>query len=257
MHIMDIDYQCRTLCKSQPPWYSFETGRYDQFQIIYVISGRLGFGSKTANVTLGEGGIALLPKTSAFGLFTRSLGYRGVGFIATGPLPPEWVSDTAEPLQASAEAHMLGELINRQISSPGPEATRVLEGLGRALAWEALRISQANRKPKHELHWPMLAKAAIEANLHTFMPISEIFKSLPVSYRHVARMFNETFGMSPKAFQIRQKIAHAQRLLVETSMSVTDIAMEMGFSSSQHFANTFRTQTGMTPSAWIEHKRAD
>ena len=61
--------------------------------------------------------------------------------------------------------------------------------------------------------------------------------------------------MSPKAYQMQQKIQTAKRLLAETSMKVTEIAMEIGFSSSQHFANTFKAHTGLSPTIWAKEYR--
>ncbi|MEP7278479.1 MAG: AraC family transcriptional regulator [Bacteroidota bacterium] len=54
-------------------------------------------------------------------------------------------------------------------------------------------------------------------------------------------------GFSPLHYLINIRIAEAIKLLKNTDMHVTDIALETGFCSSQHFATTFKKLTGYTP----------
>ena len=58
------------------------------------------------------------------------------------------------------------------------------------------------------------------------------------------RIFNAT----PAEQLNRVRLTHAKRLLTEdAARSITDIAFDVGFSTSQYFANRFRKQYGMTP----------
>ena len=54
-------------------------------------------------------------------------------------------------------------------------------------------------------------------------------------------------GFSPLHYLINIRIAEAIKLLKNTSKPVTDIALETGFYSSQHFSTTFKKLTGYTP----------
>ena len=54
-------------------------------------------------------------------------------------------------------------------------------------------------------------------------------------------------GFSPVDYLTRIRIQKAKGVLLETSTSVTDIAFNLGFSSSQYFATVFRRLTGSTP----------
>ena len=49
----------------------------------------------------------------------------------------------------------------------------------------------------------------------------------------------------------------AERLLRETDENATDIAMRLGFSSSQHFSRLFRRYNGLTPSDYRREQRAN
>ncbi|MFN8356135.1 MAG: AraC family transcriptional regulator [Spirosomataceae bacterium] len=55
-------------------------------------------------------------------------------------------------------------------------------------------------------------------------------------------------GFTPVQYFMSIRISESIRLLKSTNMSLTDIAMEMGFYSSQHFSSTFKKLTGYTPS---------
>jgi AraC-like DNA-binding protein len=55
-------------------------------------------------------------------------------------------------------------------------------------------------------------------------------------------------GFSPLNYLITIRISEAIKLLKRNNLSVTDIALDTGFYSSQHFATTFKKLTGYTPS---------
>ena len=55
-------------------------------------------------------------------------------------------------------------------------------------------------------------------------------------------------GFSPMSYLINIRISESIRLLKKPEMQVTDIALDTGFYSSQHFATTFKKLTGYTPS---------
>jgi len=55
-------------------------------------------------------------------------------------------------------------------------------------------------------------------------------------------------GFPPLAYLINIRISEAIRLLKRTELPLTEIALETGFYSSQHFSTTFRKLTGYTPS---------
>ncbi|MFZ0592147.1 MAG: helix-turn-helix transcriptional regulator [Bryobacteraceae bacterium] len=62
--------------------------------------------------------------------------------------------------------------------------------------------------------------------------------------RHV----NELTNLAPMHYVNYYRLEHALRLLKsKTSMSITEIAFECGFSSSQYFATLFRQRFGMAP----------
>ncbi len=55
-------------------------------------------------------------------------------------------------------------------------------------------------------------------------------------------------GFSPLSYLINIRISEAIKLLKQPDISLTDIALDIGFYSSQHFSTTFKKLTGYTPS---------
>jgi AraC-like DNA-binding protein len=61
--------------------------------------------------------------------------------------------------------------------------------------------------------------------------------------------FKAETGIPPKQFILQCKIEAARKRLVDGHESIGQIAMDMGFSSSQHFATVFKRLLGESPRA--------
>jgi len=73
-----------------------------------------------------------------------------------------------------------------------------------------------------------------------------------VSEAHFIRTFRAVFGETPHRYLQRRRVERAMFLLRETERSVTDICMDVGFSSLGTFSRTFREIVGETPSDYRE-----
>jgi len=73
--------------------------------------------------------------------------------------------------------------------------------------------------------------------------------------KRLSRAFREHLGMTVYEFVREERLRVARRLLAETSLSITAIAGELGFSSAANFATAFREKVGSTPSAFREAAR--
>jgi AraC family transcriptional regulator len=77
--------------------------------------------------------------------------------------------------------------------------------------------------------------------------VEALAEVLDLSPFHFCRVFKRAAGMSPLQFVTRQRMAHAQRLIRETSRSIIEIALEVGYVNPSHFAQVFRRMVGVTP----------
>jgi transcriptional regulator GlxA family with amidase domain len=79
-------------------------------------------------------------------------------------------------------------------------------------------------------------------------PRSELAKLGHVSERHLARLFREHAGVTLGEYQRRLQVAHAQRLLGDSRMTVERAAELAGFGSARDMRRAWRRHAGGTPS---------
>jgi AraC-like DNA-binding protein len=77
--------------------------------------------------------------------------------------------------------------------------------------------------------------------------LSDIAESAILSKFHFCRVFSDATGVSPGRFLSAVRIYQAKRLLVTTSMHVTDIAFAVGYNSLGSFCNHFADSVGIAP----------
>jgi AraC-like DNA-binding protein len=80
--------------------------------------------------------------------------------------------------------------------------------------------------------------------------IAQIARAVGMSPFHFSRQFEALFGVTPHQFRRQARVARARELLSMGTSSVTDVCMEVGFSSLGSFSALFRRAVGETPSAY-------
>lgn len=81
----------------------------------------------------------------------------------------------------------------------------------------------------------------------TPVSLADLANAVGMSESAFKLLFKKQTGLPPVEFATRHRIETARRLLLASTRPVTDIAHELGFSSSQHFATVFRRYTGQSP----------
>ena len=79
------------------------------------------------------------------------------------------------------------------------------------------------------------------------VPVERLAELVDLSPFHFSRVFKESTGISPLQFVVRERITRAQQLIRETSRSLIEIALNVGYTSPSHFAQVFRRVVGVTP----------
>jgi AraC family transcriptional regulator, regulatory protein of adaptative response / DNA-3-methyladenine glycosylase II len=72
---------------------------------------------------------------------------------------------------------------------------------------------------------------------------------LGITDRHLRRIFGEAFGVTPIAYAQTQRLLMAKRLLADTALPATEVAMAAGFGSLRRFNTLFQSHYGLTPTA--------
>jgi len=99
------------------------------------------------------------------------------------------------------------------------------------------------------------AAALMEANLEEPLSLDEIASLVGVSRRQIERLFKRYVGEVPTKYYLDMRLRRARSLLLQTSMSVMEIALACGFQSPPHFSKCYRDLFGHTPSAERRNSR--
>lgn len=86
--------------------------------------------------------------------------------------------------------------------------------------------------------------------------IDTLARQAALSPSHFINQFKAVTGLPPYHFLLTCRIEEAKRRLRVKGLSVTRIAQDLGFCSSQHFSSHFKRATGMTPLAWRKNSHS-
>lgn len=89
--------------------------------------------------------------------------------------------------------------------------------------------------------------AIMEANVEEPLGLQVICSMVVISRRHLERIFNRHAGMSPHRFYVAIRLEHSKLLLRQTTLPLIEICLSCGFATVSHFAKTFKTFYGCSP----------
>jgi AraC-like DNA-binding protein len=146
-----------------------------------------------------------------------------------------------QSLDVEADRNFLGPIYLQEI------VFRLLRGQnGHALCQAAWRESAGN---------PIVAAINhILSDLTRQYSVPELASKVGMSQSAFARQFKETTGESPYRFIKQQRLERACVCLIEEGKSVSDTAMEVGYSSLSHFINEFKRHFGVTPGQYAQRR---
>jgi AraC-like DNA-binding protein len=78
----------------------------------------------------------------------------------------------------------------------------------------------------------------------------DLAATLRLSHDHFARKFRRHFGKSPRQWLNEQRLRKGQNLLLESNLSMKEIASELGYTDSRRFARQFKAFQGVSPTAY-------
>ncbi|MGI9145949.1 MAG: helix-turn-helix domain-containing protein [Chloroflexota bacterium] len=101
-------------------------------------------------------------------------------------------------------------------------------------------VEEANRRL-------LRARDAMDRTYAQPLDVPALARIAFISKAHFIRTFRTTFGETPHRYLQRRRIERSMFLLRETDRSVTDICLDVGFSSLGTFSRTFREIVGQSP----------
>ena len=176
-----------------------------------------------------------------------------VGFQALFVLEPRYSSDVrfSSAMKLSAEGFREAEtVINRMMF----EYERKNAGWQAAVFSHFIQIClilsrryKADNSVRSEYIQLADAVAYMEQHFTEEIAVSELAELSGYSERQFLRLFHAIFRSTPNNYLTNLRIRRAKLLLVQTSLSVTDIAAQCGYADRNYFARLFKKHTDMTP----------
>ncbi|MBC8079158.1 MAG: helix-turn-helix transcriptional regulator [Gorillibacterium sp.] len=98
-------------------------------------------------------------------------------------------------------------------------------------------------------------KEFIDKNYTRNIPLNEIANQLYLSPHYLSHIFKEEIGNSPINYLIQRRIGEAQKLLLNTDLTVQEISQEVGYENANYFSMIFKKVTGKSPSLYRKSQR--
>jgi AraC family transcriptional regulator len=142
------------------------------------------------------------------------------------------------------------------VESPGSMQRQYAEALGIVLTHELVRINggaalRGLASRGGLACWQQKRVAAyIEEHVADDISLAMLADLARLSSYHFCRSFTRSFGMPPHRYHASRRIERAKQLLADRELSVTTIALDIGFNDTSTFSAAFHRLTGQTPSRY-------
>jgi AraC family transcriptional regulator len=131
------------------------------------------------------------------------------------------------------------------------QACDVLEAQTRQLrTWLETPSSQAKRSHLRGGLSPAALRRVqlfVEANIGRTIHLHDLAARAALSPYHFARAFKTSAGVTPRTYVEQRRIEQAKQLLTESTQSLAQVAIDVGFGTQSRLTSTFKRRTGFTP----------
>ena len=86
----------------------------------------------------------------------------------------------------------------------------------------------------------------IDENFRKNISLSELAELMNISTMYFSNYFKKTFRVSPKQYILNKRLTESQRLLLESRMSIKEIAYAVGFENENYFSEFFSAKVGIS-----------
>jgi AraC family transcriptional regulator len=226
---------------------------HDSAWVVFTLTGSFALTMRSAESLLTPRSLVYVPAGEAH---SNVFGSQGAGVFVTA-IDPAWIGDRLEVVSAEVEnpriapAGLLTGLalkIYREFRSPDTLSDLIVEGAFLELLGGWLR--QDFHKDRGAPFWLRQVKGLLHDSFREPVSLNQVARAAGVHPSHVAREFRRAYGMTIGEYVRNLRVEFvAERLLCpgKDTVSLTDLALDAGFSSQAHMAAVFHRVMGMPP----------
>lgn len=247
--------------------FNIENGRIlNEYQLLYITKGRGMFSSESSGRSQVKEGYMFLLFPGEWHTYRPDpeTGWNEYWIGFDGRIMDEWVKDGFFHKESPVFNIGLNEEIialykRAIIIAEAQEANyqQALSGIACNLVSMALYLSRNRDFNKSDVASQMnQAKIAVHENISAITP-EELARITCMSYSKFRKIFKEYTGFAPSQYIQEVRITMAKELLTNTSKSIKEIAIELGYENKDYFFTVFKKVTGNTPITYRRHTQGE
>lgn len=223
----------------------------------YVIRGRGVIQTRGKTFTAGAGDVYVLHRGDHHFYYSDSRDpWIKLFFNVSGPLPEQLLEiyhldgETVVP-DCPAEGLFREFFRLARLEEPAEAFRRCAFQFHEIVA--AVSAARAGGSPPEEA---LRLKRLLDSRISGSITIRELAQAIYHSPDYTIKLFKRSFGVTPYAYLLDQRIFAAQNLLRSTSLPVKEIALRTGFSDPHYFSNLFKERCGVSPAHYRQNASA-
>ena len=170
-------------------------------------------------------------------------------FPGDSPTMPEFRRDVVRDREVAARLRRFHWLSESPESSMLERQAHLAEALVLLVSRHAAP-PQEPRPPGRERRAVRLSREYLEEHAEENVALEALARFAGLSAFHLCRIFRETVGMTPHAYQTQVRVRRAKSLL-RAGLPITLVAAEAGFYDQAHLTRHFKRIVGLTPGRYV------
>ena len=233
------------------------------YQVLYCLSGTGCMKFPDKSFEIGAGDVIFLPKAFPNEYFPYEKKWEMRWVVFDGDRIEHLLAELgllAPFVLKQADLKELNKLFDKMLAALRVDRVNGIykcSGLCYQLLLELCCLLKNEKLPgddiKNEILTPVLTH--IEENFKRDLPVSELVSISGVSHQYLGRIFRAAMGTSIEKYIRRRRIWESKTLLLESDLTIGEIARSCGFSDAGYFSTVFRREEKLTPAEYRRKSR--
>ena len=244
---------------------------HDYHEIYYLASGTRRYFIDDSIFTVNKGDVVVIPRgTIHRNTYNNEKMHERVvcifhgEFIECPQIHDEFLRlFDGSPVLSLAPVHRdyissLFKSIRTEYENPDDLSDESARALIRRLLVFLIRLKRLQASPlPYDPDDSLMQEAAqyIRANFALPLTLEDIAAHVNTSPTYFSKKFKRATGFGCREYLVNVRLREAAQMLVQTKLSITEIAIKCGFNSSNYFGDVFRRASGVSPAVYRKNNK--